>query len=200
MKKSKFESIGKYILVFSVIIFVIYWILRAGFAGLVAYSLYWRSVNDPVPDPPYKTCVYKFTEERVIRITASDEYSQSLLGVQYDFFLSTNHGKSWIKIHSFRLDDPWELECQNFDSLNDKFAWTWIGPVYFFVTHDGGKTWSGWNPYDIPELSARECHGRDEIYSIQFKDEYLGTMNIRPMCNISMLNSYDGGITWVTNH
>jgi hypothetical protein len=131
-----------------------------------------------------------------MRVAASYDYSQSLVGATYVFFLTNDGGKAWKPMYSYRLDEPWEPDCQNLNSLNDRLAWTWIGRGLFFVTHDGGETWSKWTPAETWPNSERDCRDGVEIQGITFESVEIGYMKLRPVCEISELYSDDGGITW----
>jgi photosystem II stability/assembly factor-like uncharacterized protein len=164
---------------------------------LYVYSLYARDVaNTAHPDPPFKTCETYPSQDRGIRIAASYDYSQSLVGATYVFFLTEDRGAAWRQVYSFRLDEPWEPNCQNLNSLNDRLTWIWIGKALFFVTHDGGETWTKWTPNQTWSNSERTCRDGVEIQGITFEGEEIGYMKLRPICEISELYSEDGGVSW----
>jgi hypothetical protein len=150
----------------------------------------------PTPKSPYATCESFISPTTGVRIAAHENYDQWLTGGGLLYYVTSDAGKSWNQFLTFRHDDPTQPQCENIKSLNPDFFWVWVGWKAAF-THDGGKTWTMWEPKDSwPDW---ECCNYSLIQDIEFEDSQTGYMTLHPIEGRGekpLLQTQDGGKTW----
>ena len=148
---------------------------------------------------PYASCEKFVSDAQGVRVSAHREQSR-ILGEGSKVFVysvTEDKGNSWIEFMKFYPDESASTpKCENIKTLDDQHFWVWEGWL-LGITHDGGKTWSIWEPRD--SWSDWEGDNFHLIKDVQFDDPHTGIifLDIEDMGQASMtIRTEDGGITW----
>lgn len=145
-----------------------------------------------------ESCEKYFSPTNGLKIVAYPE--KGWLGNTKLFFLATyDAGNHWNQIMYFRTPDPVKPNFDNLRYLDSNNYWVWIS-WQLAVTHDAGKTWLIWQPYNT--WKNWPCCNYKLIKEVTFESAQKGMMLLDPIDGrgeISPLYTNDGGKTWKEN-
>lgn len=141
---------------------------------------------------PSRECLANATDSRVLEIV---NYPEIGWNPARRIFLvsSTDGGVSWRQVlHIGPISQS--SGCGMLGVFDDSFFWYWVG-WKLAVTHDGGETWTVWEPNDL--FPERRCCEERRIGSVEFTDQMSGIMRGSfGFAQADLLISGDGGRTW----